>query len=132
MPLDHRGDLFRGAHHIVQIAAQNADADGRVHARGQHVDAVLDRHRPDVGPARHLHGAIELAAEARQLVAIGLPEQEPPAERIGKSLLQARRARAGLENELRLARLAAMVMVSGAAGGLRARRQRQRLRSQPS
>ena len=44
---------------------------------GEHVDPVLDRHRPDVRPARHLDRRVQLAAEPDQLVAIDLPEEEP-------------------------------------------------------
>ena len=62
-------------------AAQHAHADGRVHARRQHVHAVLDRHGPDVGPAGHLHGPVQLAAEPDQVGPVLRPEEQPAGER---------------------------------------------------
>ena len=99
-PLDHRGDLIGGVNHLVQVAAQDADADCRVHPRGQHVHPVLDRHGPDVRPARHLHRAVKLAAEARQLVAVDLPEQKPSAELVGQTLLETIERGERLDDEL--------------------------------
>ncbi len=72
------GDFFRAADDVVEVAAQHADADRRVDARGKHVDPILDRHRPDVRPARHL----DAPCRARR--------RTPPARRARLS-----RARAG-------------------------------------
>ncbi len=108
--LHHPGHLFRAADHVVEVAPEHADADRRVDAGGQHVDAVLDRHRPDVGPARHLDCQIELAAERRQLVALDLPEQEPPAEAARELSLDRVERRLGLDQGAR-GRLGGRAMV---------------------
>ena len=112
--LDHPGDLFRAADDVVEVPAQHADADRRVDARRQHVDPVLDRHRPDVRPARHLDGQVELAAERRQLVAIGLPEHEPAAESARELVLDRVEHRLRLEQRGRGRSALASVMMAAA------------------
>src|SRR5262249_44361291 len=47
----------------VKIASEHLDANGRADARGQHVDAGLDRHRPGVGPAGELHQLLHLGGQ---------------------------------------------------------------------
>ena len=61
---------------VVQVSAQDAYPYGRVDSGCQHVDAILDRQGPDVGPAGHLHGPIQIAAEADQVGAILLPQDQ--------------------------------------------------------
>ncbi len=53
--LDGLGELF----HLVEILAEDLDADRRANAGGEHVDARLDRHRPGVGDAGELQGPVE-------------------------------------------------------------------------
>jgi hypothetical protein len=57
---------------LVQIVAEDLDADHGPHAGGQHVDAVNDGLRPDVGPARHPHHAVHFLEQ----VVLGLPPQK--------------------------------------------------------
>jgi hypothetical protein len=51
----HRGqhvlDAFADALDLLQAGAVDLDPDRRAHARGKHVDAVLDGHGPGVGDA---------------------------------------------------------------------------------
>jgi hypothetical protein len=78
--LQYRCDFLGGPDHVLQPPAQDADPDGGIHAGGEHVHPVLDRHRPDVRPPGHLHHPVQLAAEPGQLDPVPRPEQQPPGE----------------------------------------------------
>ena len=62
--LEHLGDLFGHALNLIEIVAVHLDANHRAHARGEHVDSVDDRLRPDVAPAGHLHDCVHFLDEA--------------------------------------------------------------------
>jgi hypothetical protein len=85
--LQDGGDVLRRADHVVQVPAQDPDANIRIHAGGQHVHSVLDRHGPDVGPAWHLQGPVEFPTKPDQIGSIFRPEQQPMSELFRKSVL---------------------------------------------
>ena len=67
-------------------------ADLSAHAGGQHVHAVDDRLRPDVGPAGHVDGGVQFVVQA-----LGgfLPEEQSRGEIIAQSFFQSRQLIAG-------------------------------------
>ena len=62
-PADGVSDLPRQFLEHGQVGAEDLHAHFRADAGRQHVDAVDDRHRPDVGDARKLHGSPHLGAQ---------------------------------------------------------------------
>jgi hypothetical protein len=56
---DQRLDLAGDALQFGEVRAGDLDADRRLDAGGEHVDAGLDRHRPGVGQAGDLHGGVQ-------------------------------------------------------------------------
>ena len=80
----HFGDLFGRTHDGIEIPAEDADADFRIHAGRQHVDAVLDRLRPDIRPAGHLHRQIHLTRRLVQRLCIMRPEPQPRGDVAGQ------------------------------------------------
>jgi hypothetical protein len=53
-------DLGADPLQLVQIRAEHLHTDRRAHAGREHVDAVLDGHRPEVGHTRHPRGRVQL------------------------------------------------------------------------
>ena len=80
---EHGGNLFRGRDHLIEIVAEHAHADLRVHAGGQHVHSVLNRPSPDVRPTGHLQRAIQFTAEAGEFIPLARPQKRPASEALG-------------------------------------------------
>ena len=59
------GHLLGNLLDLVEVVAEDLHADHRPHAGGQHVDAIDDRLRPDVGPAGHADDAVHLLRRDR-------------------------------------------------------------------
>ena len=74
-----RGDLLAHVLDLVEVVAEDLDADRRPDAGGEHVDPVDDRLREDVPPAGHLERRVHLL---HQVLLRLLPEEEPVGERL--------------------------------------------------
>jgi hypothetical protein len=74
--------LADGLDHL-EVRSENLDADRRAYAGGQHVDAILDRHRPDVRDAREAQMVVHLVAQLVERQVLGDEAREERAHGCG-------------------------------------------------